>query len=69
MKGKIKLGETYETTIGDFTPVEYQKGKLKYQGRKQPNLWSDKNQRLEGRYVDADGNRLRRKYFNNLKSK
>lgn len=62
------LGETYITTIGEFTPVRYEKGKFKYK-KKIRSLWADTSQRLDGRYIDANGKRLRRKYFIELKSK
>lgn len=67
MKGKIVLGNTYITTIGEFTPVMYERGKFKYP-KGINHFWSDSKQRLDGRYIDANGRRLRRKYFIKHKS-
>lgn len=57
MAKKVKFGQTYLTKFGtEFTPIRYIKGKLKY---KFIDAFTNPDQRLEGRFEDANGKRIK----------
>ena len=59
MAKKILLHKTYITSFGtEFIPVTCAKGKIKISNRINP--CADVGQREESRFVDADGNRIRK---------
>lgn len=61
---KITLGRTYITSFGtEFTPVEHIKGKAKRVRIGNPNLAG----REESRFLDKDGNRIRKSKLKKLK--
>ena len=67
MSKTIILGEVYITTFGtEFTPIEFVRGELK--DNCHINIHSDQNQREESRYLDKDGNRIRKSKLKMLKT-
>jgi hypothetical protein len=63
---KIILGKTYTTSFGtEFTPVSYERGGLKKQTL--GNIHADYSQRTEARFIDADGNRIRKSKLKSIK--
>jgi hypothetical protein len=62
----IILGKTYLTSFGtEFTPVEKIRGGLKTQSF--GNIHADYNQRTESRFLDVEGNRVRKSKLKSLK--
>lgn len=59
MRKKVILGKTYKTRFGtEFTPVIFERGKIKRIKRAgNPN---SAGQRGESRFIDAEGNRIRK---------
>jgi hypothetical protein len=64
---KIILGKTYLTSFNtEFTPVEHVPGK--YKANRSMGNPNAVNQREESRFLDADGNRIRKSKLKTLKT-